>query len=96
MIIDCNKIPIKSVEDSRLNKTIQETQQQKIGNNMSLLRVVRTTEAAKFTKSKPFDFVMFGLRQPDLLHKVDEYAKLNNYLDRLIRISWSLENIYKY
>lgn len=84
LVIDYNKIPVKSAKDSRLITTIQEVQQQKTGNNMPIFGVAGTTDAAEFTKSKnPFDFVVFGPGQPDLPHKVNEYVLLDNYLDMI-------------
>lgn len=84
LVIDYNKIPVKSPKESHLIQTIQSVHQQKTGETMPLLGVAGTTDAAEFTKSHHhFDFVVFGPGQPDLPHKVNEYVEIDNYLDMI-------------
>lgn len=84
LTIDYNKIPVKADKDSRLIKVIQSIYRQKTGEEMPLIGAAGTTDAAEFTKSeKRFEFVVFGPGEPSLPHQVNEYVKIDNYLDMI-------------
>lgn len=84
LTIDYNKIPVYSPEESKLITLIQHIYKQKNGNEMHLLGVAGTTDAAEFTKSKnKFEFVIFGPGVPTLPHQINEYVEIDNYLDMI-------------
>lgn len=78
--IDFNKKSVKSPKDSVLIQSIQKVSDK----DLPLMGISATTDAAEFTKSKqPFDVVVYGPGEPTLPHQVDEYVKIDNYLDMI-------------
>lgn len=78
LIVDFNKQPVESDPDSELIQNIQNI----FDENLPLIGISATTDAAEFTKAeKDFDVVIFGPGVPSLPHQVDEYVEIDNYLE---------------
>lgn len=78
--MDFNKQSVKSPKDSSLIQSILKVSEK----DLPLTGISATTDAAEFTKSEqPFDLVVYGPGEPTLPHQVDEYVKIDNYLDMI-------------
>lgn len=78
LIVDFDKQPVESDPDSELIQNIQNI----FDENLPLIGISATTDAAEFTKAeKDFDVVIFGPGVPSLPHQVDEYVEIDNYLE---------------
>lgn len=76
--IDFNKQPVESDSNSELIQNIQSF----FDEDLPLIGISATTDAAEFTKAdKEFDVVIFGPGVPNLPHQLDEYVEIDNYLD---------------
>jgi succinyl-diaminopimelate desuccinylase len=77
LVIDFNKQPVESNSDSELIQSIQSAFEQ----DLPLVGLSATTDAAEFTKAKKeFDVVIFGPGETELPHQVDEYVQVDQYL----------------
>ncbi len=80
---DYDKQPVFSEADSKLVKIAQNVAKELIGEEMPLLGVSGTTDAAEFTKSKKeFSTIIFGPGN-DTPHQVNEYVSIANYLEMI-------------
>jgi len=78
LTLDFNKQPVESNPDSQLIKIIQDQFDEKL----PLKGLSATTDAAEFTKAEnSFDVVIFGPGEPNLPHQVDEFVKIDDYLN---------------
>ncbi len=76
--IDFNKQPVESDPDSELIQNIQNI----FDEDLDLIGIAATTDAAEFTKAdNDFDVVIFGPGVPNLPHQLDEYVEIDNYLE---------------
>lgn len=78
LTIDFNKYPVDSSPDSKIIQNIQGLFEE----DLPLIGISATTDAAEFTQSKnKFDVAIFGPGVPTLPHQVNEYVEIDNYLD---------------
>lgn len=76
--IDFNKLPVESDLNSELIQNIQKL----FDDDLPLIGIPGTTDAAEFIKAeKEFDVVIFGPGVPNLPHQLDEYVEIDNYLE---------------
>jgi len=78
LTLDFNKQPVESKPDSQFIEVIQEQFDEKL----PLKGLPATTDAAEFTKAdNAFDVVIFGPGEPSLPHQVNEFVKMDDYLN---------------
>jgi len=78
LTLDFNKQPVESKPDSKLIQVIQN----QFDVTLPLVGLSATTDAAEFTKAdNDFDVVIFGPGEPSLPHQVDEFVKIDDYLN---------------
>jgi len=78
LTLDFNKQPVESKPDSQLIEVIQD----QFNKKLPLKGLPATTDAAEFTKAEnTFDVVIFGPGEPSLPHQVNEFVKIDDYLN---------------
>jgi len=78
LTLDFNKQPVESKPDSQFIEVIQDQFDEKL----PLKGLSATTDAAEFTKAEnAFDVVIFGPGEPSLPHQVNEFVKIDDYLN---------------
>lgn len=83
LTIDANKLVVKSQKDSDIAQLAQNIAEKKTGQEVPLLGIPGTTDAAEFVKAKTtFPVIVFGPGN-NTPHQANEYVEVDNYLEMI-------------